>query len=185
MATTKALATTKRSPAQAPAIIEEGEYVISGVPSLAQVKQVLESGSKFYLDDTSSGDTGSFLASTLGRADTPEGLFAESELLSTKDHLGEVFIIEGIDAVRPSDYDEPGSLGVYLVVSAIDSDGELVKLSVGSKDAFAKIIALSEMGSLPWRVSFEKAEKATKRGFFPINLVNRQATTKSGKKVDF
>jgi len=184
MATTKALATTKRAPTKAaPAVIEEGEYVISGVPSLAQVKEVLESGSKFYLDDTSS-DTGSFLASTLA-ADTPEGLFAESELLSTKDHLGEVFVIEGIDAVRPSDYDEPGGLGVYLVVSAIDSDGELVKLSVGSKDAFAKIVALSEMGSLPWRVSFEKAEKATKRGFFPINLVNRHASTKSGKKVDF
>lgn len=186
MATSKAMATTKKAaPRRAPAVIEQGEYVISGIPTVEQVKEVLTSGSKFYLDDDGSAETGSFLNSVLDRAQTPEALFAESELLSVKEHLGEVFVLEGIDAIRPSDFNEEGGLGVYLIVSAVDSDGEVVKLSIGARDPFAKVVALHEMGAFPWRVSFEKAEKATKRGFFPVNLVNRQATSKSGSRVDF
>lgn len=185
MATSKALATAKKAaPRRAPAVVEQGEYVISGIPSVAQVKEVLTSGSKFYLDDDGSAETGSFLNSVLERAQTPEALFAEYELLSVKNHLGEVFILEGVDAVRPSEFAE-SELGVFLIVSAIDSEGEVVKLAIGAKDPFAKIVALHEMGAFPWRVSFEKSEKATKKGFFPVKLVNRQATAKGGQRVDF
>ena len=186
MATSNKLATTKAVPRRAPAVVvEQGELVITGIPSVEQVKEALTSGSKFYLDDDGSAETGSFLNSVLERAATPEALFAESELVNLKEHLGEAFVLQGIDAIRPSDFVEEGGLGVYLIVSAVDSEGELVKLAVGARDPFAKIVALHQMDAFPWRVSFEKAEKATKRGYFPINLVNRQATTKSGSKVDF
>jgi hypothetical protein len=30
------------------------------------------------------------------------------------------------------------------------------------------------MGAFPWKVAFERSAKATKAGFYPVNLVSRQ-----------
>lgn len=180
---TRQAAAKKPTASRAPAVIAEADYTITEIPTVEQVKTALAEGVKFYFDGES--DTGSFLATTLERASTPDDLFAESELVKIKEHLGETFDLMGIDAVRNSDFNEEGGLGIYLIVSAVDSEGELVKLGVGQVDPLGKIVALHEMNAFPWRVSFEKSEKQTKRGFFPINLVNRQARTKSGAKTDF
>ena len=58
-------------------------------------------------------------------------------------------------------------------------------LVFGRWQTHRQLLKLHELNAFPWRVTFEKSEKATKGGFFPINLVSRQALDKSGGKVDF
>ena len=186
----KALQTTKAPAKRATSVafsesgvIEEASYVISSIPTVAEFTQALRGGGKLFVDEDAT-ETGSFLAEALDRAESGADVFsAGGGLLHVKEHLGEVFTILGIDAVRNSDFE--GGVGVYLIVSAIDSEGELVKLDIGQTDPMGKLLKLHELNAFPWRVTFEKSEKATKGGFFPINLVSRQALDKSGGKVDF
>lgn len=181
----KALQTTKAPAKRATSsgVIEEASYVISSIPTVAEFTQALREGGKLFVDEDAT-ETGSFLAEALDRAESGADVFsAGGELLHVKEHLGEVFTILGIDAVRNSDFE--GGVGVYLIVSAIDSEGELVKLDVGQTDPMGRLLKLYELNAFPWRVAFEKSEKATKGGFFPINLVSRQALDKSGGRVDF
>ena len=184
MTASKALATTKKAPARAKPTGEVvvADYVISGVPSLEQFKEAVREGAKFYLEDE--GETGSFLAETLDRAETTADLFGgDSELLKVEQNLGTVFTLLGIDAVRRSDFAD--GMGIYLVVSATDPDGELIKLAIGNQSGIGVILGIAENGDFPWKVSFERSQKATKRGFYPINILNRQTLDKTGKKVDF
>ena len=51
---------------------------------------------------------------------------------------------------------------------------EAIKLAVGQSDPLAKIVKLHELGELPWPVAFERSKKATKAGFYPINLLSRK-----------
>ena len=162
----KAIATRDSSP-----VVPEGATLeIYDIPTAADISSAIKGGYKLYYDGVTS--EGSLLADQMDRSSTPEELFAESELEKLDDHLGELFTILSIDAVRNSDFE--GGLGIYLIVSAADEDGTVIKLSIGAGDPLGKIVKLHEMGALPWAVSFERSARETKAGFHPINVVNRQ-----------
>jgi hypothetical protein len=99
------------------------------------------------------------------------------KLTLPKENLGTTFSLQKILGARNSDFDNDDSgsgVGVYLIVEAASPDGEVVALAIGSNDGMTKVLRLAEIGALPWAVAFEQADKKTPRGFFPINMVDRQ-----------
>ena len=174
MATPKRGTGLAKSPARprTPAIVEEAATVITTLPTVADIAAAVKGRYKLFYDGPEDG--GSILANAITSATSGADLFAASELEKVNDHLGETLVIQSLDAVRNSDFEEAGGLGIYLIVTATDVDGVLMRLGVGSADAVGKIVALAELDSLPWAVAFERSTKATRAGYFPINLVSRQ-----------
>lgn len=160
----------RRAPAPKPEVVEEAALVIFATPTIAQVQAAIASRTRLFFD----GDAGSesILAGVLGKATDGFDLFAESTLEKVEDHLGELLTVTSIDAVRNSDYE--GGLGVYLICTFVSADGEEIRMAIGQTDPLAKIVALAELGQLPWAVEFARSERATKGGFYPINLLSRQ-----------
>lgn len=145
-------------------------YAVDDIPTAEQVGQALATGSKLYFDGDET--TGSILPGILANAESPIDLFDEGTLEAVENHLGETLNILSVDGVRNSDFE--GGLGVYLIVTANTIDGEILRLSVGVVDGVAKLSAIHHMGGFPWAVSFERSTKATKSGFYPINMKSRQ-----------
>ena len=153
------------------AALEQAEIVLTGLPTIELVTQALEEHSKFFVEESEEGAGESMLLSKLRNAKNVDDLAKESDLLSVTDVLGTNLLIQTIDAVRNSDFAE-STFGVYLVVTATTDQGELVKLGVGSAEPFAFIVAWHEWGELPRWIRFERAEKATKGGFYPVNVTD-------------
>jgi len=168
---TKALAKRSVAPAKkSGTTIAQAEIVLSGIPTIELVTQALEEKSQFFVQDNE--DSGeSMLLSKLRNAKNAADLAKESDLESISDRLGEWLLIQTVDAVRNSDFKE-STFGVYLVVTATSDDGELVKLGVGAAEPFSYIVAWNEWGELPRWVRYDKSEKATKGGFFPVNVTD-------------
>lgn len=178
----KALAPVKKVAARPPAkrvstgdVVEEAAITIYDIPTSELVVTALNEHTKLYFDGDVSGD--SYLADTISAAESGDDLFAASELEKVDDYLGDTLTIQQIVGVRNSDFE--GGLGVYLIVEATTLDGELLRLAVGQSDPLAKIVKLHELGALPFPVAFERSSKATKSGFYPINLLSRKS--KDGK----
>jgi hypothetical protein len=170
MAPSKALATRAKAPAKKQGnIIEQADIVLTGIPSIEQVIQALEEKSHFCVEESGEDAGESMLLSKLRNAKNADDLAKESDLESVSDRLGEWLCIQTVDAIRNSDFKE-STFGVYLVVTATTEDGELVKLGVGSSEPFSFIVAWREMGELPRWAKFDKAEKATRGGFYPVNV---------------
>ena len=169
MATSKVPARTSQAP-RAKGEVVVASYTIDDIPTKSQVIEAIASGSKLYFDGDENGS--SILPGILAGAENPIDVFAAGELEAVKNHLGEELTIFSVDSVRNSDFDE--GLGVYLIVTADTTDGEEIRLAVGSTDGIGKLVALHEMKAFPWKVAFEQASKATKNGFFPINMVSKQ-----------
>lgn len=173
----KAIAVKKQparraSPARKPAeMIDQAEIVLEAIPTIDQVVQALEERSKFFVAESDEGAGESMLLSKLRNARGADDLNTESELSSVTDMLGQNLLIQSVDAVRNSEFKE-STFGVYLVVTAINEDGELVKLGVGAAEPFATIVAWREWGNLPRWIRFDKAEEKTKGGFFPVNVTD-------------
>ena len=155
-------------------------YTIDAVPSKSQVIDAIASGSKLFFEGDESGAS-TILPGILSAADNPLDVFAGGELEKVEDHYGEILTVLSIDGVRNSDFE--GGLGIYLVVSAATIEGEVIRMGVGSTDAIGKLVTLNDLGAFPWKVSFERATKATKAGFFPVNLVNRQPAEKTALRA--
>ena len=173
MAPSKAIATRAGAKSASPAkksntTIDQADIVLDTIPTIEQVIQALEERSHFFVVE--SDDPGeSMLLSKLRNAKNADDLAKESDLESVSDRLGEWLCIQTVDAIRNSDFKE-STFGVYLVVTATTEDGELVKLGVGSSEPFSFIVAWREMGELPRWAKFDKAEKATRGGFSPVNV---------------
>jgi hypothetical protein len=172
MAPSKAIATRAKAPAKkSSTTIEQADIVLDTIPTIEQVIQALEEKSHFWVDDSDAEPGESMLLSKLRNSKNAEDLAKETDLDSVKDRLGEWLLIQTIDAVRNSDFKD-STFHVYLVVTATSTDGELVKLGVGATEPFATIVAWREMGELPRWIKFDLAEKATKGGFFPVNVTD-------------
>ncbi len=154
------------------ATTESTTLAVTGLPSLAMVKQALATGSRIWVE-ASEGES-VLLAELEHFAETrsTDDLFTEGGLEKVKDHLGETLVIEAIEGVNNSDFAE--GLGIYLVVRAVTADGEVIRLGVGAKNPVAKIIALAEDAKLPFAVAFEQSDKPTKDGYYPLHLRSRQ-----------
>lgn len=145
--------------------------VLNGVPTAAQVAAAIAAGEKLYVDEET-GEGVSIIPALIANASKPEDLFGGSELEQVKNHLGETLRVLGINNVNNSDFED--GLGIYIVCTVVNNNGETFALGVGAADAVAKICALNDMGAFPYDVAFVEADKKTKRGFTPINLESRQ-----------
>ena len=164
---------------KAPAVVA-ATFSVDTIPTRSQVIDAIASGSKLYFDGDESG-TNTILPGILSAAESPLDVFAGGELEKVEDHYGEILTVLSIDGVRNSDFE--GGLGIYLIVSAATIEGEVIRLGVGSTDAIGKLVALNDLGAFPWKISFERSTKATKAGFFPVNLVNRQPADKTALRA--
>lgn len=168
-------------PSDSPAVVT-ASTVVEGIPSSELVISAISIGGKLFYEGDDEGVN--VLASTLSGVTSREELLAAtsaSELDKVTDHLDEDLVLLGIDGIRNSDYTEEGGLGVYYVVSATGRGGSRLKLAVGQADPFAKITVCHEVGGFPWRVRFTRSTKPTRRGFYPVNLINRE--TADGEEV--
>lgn len=178
MAPSKALATRAGGKSASPAKkqgeeIEQASIVLSTIPTIDQVIQALEERSQFWVDESDQEAGESMLLSKLRNAKNADDLAKESELDSPKDRLGEWLLVQTVDAIRNSDFKE-STFGVYLIVTATTGDGELIKLGVGAAEPFATIVSWNEWGALPRWIRFDLAEKATKGGFYPVNVTDAE-----------
>lgn len=155
------------------ATTESTTLAVSGLPSLEVIKQALATGARLWVEE--SVDGASVLLSELDRFSANQStdeLFSEGGLEKVGDHLGETLSLEAIEGVNNSDFE--GGIGIYLVVRAVTTDGKIIRLGVGAANPVAKIVALSEAGKLPFAVAFEKSDKPSKAGYYPIHLRSRQ-----------
>jgi hypothetical protein len=159
-------------PAQAGAPVTT-DLVVNSIPTTRDIAYAITNGVKLTIADNAAGEA-SIVARVAG-AQSADDVFGGGELVSIKDVLGTSLKVEAIESVRPSDFASESGLGVYLVVRTVDLDGESRTLAVGSTDAIVKLVKLNELGALPRWVAFEQATKATKSGYYPVNLVDRHA----------
>lgn len=161
--------------------LAEFKYIQGSIPTVAEVSAAIKGGYKLAVEDS---EGASILPSILDNASSPDQLFLTPELEKTKEHLDETLTIFSVDGCNNSDFDE-GKLGIYLVVTVANEEGEVFRMAVGTEQPLGLILALREMDAFPWRVAFVLADKKTKRGFTPVNLESRTSLDKHGNKLDF
>jgi len=122
------------------------------------------------VDDDGSGIIGNLLEAT-----SWEDLNAQSKLPNGKDVAGRRLIVQAL-AKRQSDLtaDEDSSgikLPFYLIVDAVDErTGEAVRWQTSAPALVVPLIKLHGWSKLPALCEVRKADKPTKRGFYPLNL---------------
>jgi len=146
--------------------------IVTGIPTSQQVAEAIASGEKLYVDVDDTERGASILPGIIEHAEKAEDLFGTAELAAVKNHLDETLRVLGIASVNNSDFAE--GLGIYIVITVVDTNGEVFNLGVGAADPMAKLLKLNELGAFPYDVAFVQAEKATRAGFRPINLETRQ-----------
>lgn len=113
-------------------------------------------------------DGGLSIIANILTATTWEELNRENELDNLQDFVGKRVKVIKLER-RISDIE--GGMPWYLMVDAIDADtGELVKINTSAGSPMAKLAMLHHFGNLPALVKVTKAEKATKAGFFPLDV---------------
>ena len=184
MATAKKTGTALAKPAP-PGETAMVSVSIESIPTAEQIADAIEGGYKLYFEGENTG--GSILVDKLRNLKSGADLFSAADLEKVQDHLGETVTIMKIDSVVNADekYADQAGLGIFLVCTVVDSQGESAKWGIGAQDPVGVIVGLHDLGLLPWKVSFELAEKPTKRGFRPINTVSRTTMTDDGEKLDF
>jgi hypothetical protein len=131
----------------------------------------IKGGYKVRVDDAG-GSEEAFLLRTLTADFTDEQTLLDGVKLTPLEQLLNVPLrITAYRGMRNSDFEESG-LGVYVIVEVADSKGIAYTTSIGSSDGICKVVRLAEAGAIPqkqWTL-FERAAKATKAGFHPINM---------------
>lgn len=118
------------------------------------------------------GDVGASLEDATTNASTLEELEAlQRPPVSTEDVFGHLLEIQDVKVLPSEHAGQQGSPNCYAVVQAWDLDTETsVKVTVGGRSALMGLYKLLELGALPYMVEFNKSEKATRNGFYPINM---------------
>lgn len=117
------------------------------------------------------GTAEGFLLRTLEAEPTEAAIIGNTDTTKSEEILDVPFKITAYRGMRNSDFES--RLGVYAIVDVVDKDGSLFVTSIGSEDAVCKIVRFHESGLIPtagWYM-LSRSTKATKAGFYPINLV--------------
>jgi hypothetical protein len=126
-------------------------------------------------EETDEEDPSLAVVKSILLAATSDEVFAAMNVLSVKDLVGEepggrtnVFEIHGATPLK-STYEEGASC--FAVIRAFDlAEQTPVTLSCGGRAVQAAILAHIVHGWLPVRVVFTRRRKATRRGFYPLNM---------------
>lgn len=135
--------------------------------------QALAEQSEF--EETDEEDPSLAVVKSIMLADSSDEVFAAMNVLSVKELVGEepggrsnVFTIQGATPLK-STYEEGASC--FAVIRAFDkAEGVPVTLSCGGRAVQAALLAHIVRGWLPVDVVFTRRRKATRRGFYPLNM---------------
>lgn len=112
---------------------------------------------------------GSEIIADIMSATSWEGVNTEGKMPDTETMRGRRLKITSFGK-RPTDMND-SKYPWYLVVDSIDADtGEMVKWQTSSETVMAQLVKLALLGTIPAVVTVERAEKATKRGYYPLSL---------------
>lgn len=135
----------------------------------------IRNGLKLWVEESTATEA-EFLERTLtSDATTDEGILGGGPGLEKLEDLLNVRVkitgYQGMRNVAPQ-YLDNSLLGVYVIVDLTDADGVVHTVSIGSSDNIGKIVKMVEADAIPQSGAtvFEKSEKATKSGFYPINM---------------
>jgi len=161
---------TSKKPSTSPALIS-GEIVVQNLPSSDTLRHAVATGQRLFIEQPAQELD---IVNRVATASSVADVFGGATLTSVKDILGTSIKVLEIESIRPSDFADNGGLGCYLVIRAVDPDGQVISVSVGSVDGMIKLLRLHELGAFPRWVAFDKAQRPTRSGHYPINLVDRQ-----------
>jgi hypothetical protein len=153
-----------------PAVISP-EIEVVGIPSSEQVRYAVSIGAKLFIATPSSEVD---IVNRVSSATRAEDIFGGSELTKVKDIMGTSIQVIEIESIRPSEFQNGSGLGAYIVIRAVDPDGQILSVAVGSVDGIIKLLKLRELNAFPRWVAFDYATRPTKSGNFPINLIDRE-----------
>lgn len=147
------------------------EVLESGALPAEQVTLVTEFLSA-AMPDTDDDPTAAGLAivAQVLAAETPEEVLADLEAEGLKQHIGEPFTLQAVE-FRRSEYEE--GMPFYCNLRGTDVEtGANILYTTGSQKITAQVFRLLTRGWLPRTVVCRQAEKPTKRGYYPIRLVD-------------
>lgn len=121
-------------------------------------------------------DQAAALLASILLAETSAEALAAMEMNRAKEMCGgepgghsPLLIITGARPLRSTFEDGPSC---YLIIDAvIKADGRRIRVTTGAKAVQAVILAHIARGWLPFEAMFEIRRVATRRGFYPLNLV--------------
>ena len=108
-------------------------------------------------------------------ANSAEALFGEPETWKAEDHIGEPLQFHSV-AWLPSERAESGGFPIFGVFSVADLSGETHVLTCGAKSVVQKQAKADAEGWLPRWLSIVKAEKPTRAGYYPLDVVAAKVT---------
>jgi hypothetical protein len=138
--------------------------------STADIRYALNNGIRLYVNE-SEGTEEEFLLRQLDRGGDESSILGETALTKLEDLLGSVVKVTAYHGMRNSTF-EGSRLGVFVIFELTDRDGTTYTTSAGSADIVLKVTQLREADAIPTKgwVVFERSEKATKNGYYPINM---------------
>lgn len=149
-----------------------GDLVVSNAgATVEQIKYAVKNGLRLYVEDTETATEEDFLLRQLDKDLTEDSIAGDSSLTKLEDLLGVVIKVTSYQGMRNSTFDG-SKLGVFSIFEVTDRDGQVFTTSAGSSDIVIKMAQFQEAKAIPtkyWYV-FEKSEKATAAGFYPINM---------------
>lgn len=126
-------------------------------------------GSMFMAIPLAEDDDGTGILLNILQANRPEDLNVGGELPEAEDMIGQDLVVRSIER-RESTRDD-NELGYYLVVRGTEgTHHKPFVFGTGSKGITAALVKLYAHGWLPALCKVEKSAKATKGGFYPLNL---------------
>lgn len=109
-------------------------------------------------------------------ANSPDALFGEPEVWHAEDHLGQPLQFVEV-AWLPSDRAEQGGSPIYGAFNVADTNGETHVLTCGARSVVLKLAKADVEGWLPLWLRIVRADKPTKGGFYPLDVVSAKVTT--------
>ena len=104
-------------------------------------------------------------------AETMDDILAPVANVKAEDVLGVPLVIRGYRRLPSTKKDS--SLRFYLLLDAVDPDGEPITVTCGSVNVMARIISLAHHGHLPCIVAITKAKTQTAAGYYPLDVAGR------------
>lgn len=146
-----------------------GEIVVRG--SEAEIEAFIAYADSLTIEDPEAQER-RIIEQLLG-AETTEDILTAGQVTPLEAIFGVGITVTGL---RASESDFPDGSKVYLHIEATVIDtGQRVTLACGARDVMLKLVRLHQRGMLPVDVVIRRADKPTKRGFYPIFLTPAEA----------
>lgn len=121
------------------------------------------------------------------QATTKDAILAPVTTTPAEDVLGQTLLIRGYRRLPSTKADS--ALRFYLLIDAVDGNGEVLNVTCGSANVIARLAALRAHGFLPLYGAIIQTGKPTAAGYYPMDFEGRSekdmAPPTPGKGEDF